>query len=212
MGCLGNRRALAQTHEHTHVHARIKCPGRVSKNAVGSWSVLRFCRGAAVPVEIDCTWNRCFLSVIDARSLCIFIFSFTGPASLLSADAVCSPLAPELRARLPPPSAPDDAADTMYAEAPFLSPRDGLDCSQGTVAPGVIASGVNAFVAELDLRSSLHGSGCADPPSLYLTVSALACRVCALPVSFPAQPDVGSRQRHGAGEPARRSSCPDAST
>lgn len=49
--------------------------------------------GAVVPVEIDCTWNCCFLSVIDAHSLCIFIVSFTGTPSLLSADAVCSQLA-----------------------------------------------------------------------------------------------------------------------
>lgn len=49
--------------------------------------------GDVVPVEIDCTWNRCFLGVIDAHSLCIFIFSFTGSPSLLSADAVCSLLA-----------------------------------------------------------------------------------------------------------------------
>lgn len=42
-------------------------------------------------MEIDYIWNHCFLTVIDAQSLCIFIFTFTGSLSWLSAEcgAVC---------------------------------------------------------------------------------------------------------------------------
>lgn len=50
-------------------------------------------------MEIDCVWNHYFLTMIDAPSLCIFIFSFTGFLSRLSAicAAVCSAVVAEVR-------------------------------------------------------------------------------------------------------------------
>ena len=50
-------------------------------------------------MEIDCVWNHFFLTMIDALSLCIFIFSFTGSLSWLTAgrSVVCYPVMAEVK-------------------------------------------------------------------------------------------------------------------
>lgn len=99
--------------------------------------------GAAVPVEIDCTWNHCFLSVIDAHSLCIFIFSFTGSTSLLSADAVCSLCALNYELVCRHGTLQMMLLIQCMWKPSFPRRMDSNACRYG--GPGVVTSGENAF-------------------------------------------------------------------
>lgn len=55
--------------------------------------------GSEDTMGINCVWNHYFLTMIDAPSLCIFIFSFTGSLLWLSAECgvVCYPVMSEVR-------------------------------------------------------------------------------------------------------------------
>lgn len=95
--CLGTgMHALTHAHTHTGTHTHIKCPGWCKEMSLERSVMCAV--GREDTVEIDCIWNHYFLTVIDAPSLCIFIFSFTGPRSRLSAEcgAVCSPVMAEV--------------------------------------------------------------------------------------------------------------------
>lgn len=63
--------------------AHIKCLYECEENTRGN--SITCALGSEDTMEINCVWNHYFLTMIDAVSLCIFIFTFTGSVSWLSA-------------------------------------------------------------------------------------------------------------------------------
>lgn len=124
----------------THTRARnLECPGRCHRTSLEGGALRPSCgscgaRGNRLHVE----------SLLPEHDWCAQLTHFYLLFYRLPFTAVCRgrllPARPKLRARLPPPYAPDDVADTMHVEARRIRTL------AGTVGPAVVVSGVNALL------------------------------------------------------------------